>query len=64
MNERQIAQLVERQRSYFMSHATMDVASRRAALARLCAAVRAHEDDIARALHDDLGKSADECYIC
>lgn len=64
MNEQQIAKLVERQRSYFMSHATMDVASRRAALARLRAAVQAHEADIARALHEDLGKSADEGYMC
>ena len=64
MNEQQIAKLVERQRSHFMSHATMDVASRRAALARLRAAVQAHEADIARALHEDLGKSADESYMC
>lgn len=64
MNEQQIAKLVERQRSYFMSHATMDAALRRAALARLRAAVQAHEADIARALHEDLGKSADESYMC
>lgn len=64
MNEQQIAELVERQRTHFMSHATMDVASRRAALARLRAAVQAHEADIARALREDLGKSADESYMC
>lgn len=64
MNEQQIAELVERQRMHFMSHATMDVASRRAALASLRAAVQAHEAGIARALREDLGKSADEGYMC
>ena len=64
MNEQQIAAIVEHQRSYFMTHATMDVAARKAALDRLLAAVRAHEDDIARALHEDLGKSFDESYMC
>lgn len=64
MNEQQIVAIVEHQRSYFMTHATMDVAARKAALDRLLAAVRAHEDDIARALHEDLGKSFDESYMC
>ena len=64
MNEQQIREVVEHQRTYFMSHATMDVSARRAALRRLREAVRAHEDDIAQALHADLGKSADEGYMC
>ena len=50
MNEQQIREVVEHQRTYFMSHATMDVSARRAALRRLREAVRAHEDDIAQAL--------------
>ena len=64
MKEPQIKELVERQRSFFMSHATMDVSSRRAYLARLREAVQAHEDDIAHALYEDLGKSHDESYMC
>lgn len=64
MKEPQIKELVERQRSFFMSHATMDVSSRRAYLARLREAVQTHEDDIARALYEDLGKSHDESYMC
>ena len=64
MNEQQIREVVERQRTYFMSHATMDVSARRAALRRLREAVQEHEDDIAQALHADLGKSADEGYMC
>ena len=31
MNEQQIREVVEHQRTYFMSHATMDVSARRAA---------------------------------
>ena len=64
MNEQQIREVVEHQRTYFMSHTTMDVSARRAALHRLREAVQAHEDDIAQALHADLGKSADEGYMC
>ena len=64
MREQEISRIVEEQRAYFMSHATMDVAGRRAALDRLYDVVRAHEDDIAAALHEDLGKSHDESYMC
>ena len=64
MNETEIAAIVERQRAHFRTHATFDVAARKDALRRLQAAVRAHEDDIAAALHADLGKSHDESYTC
>ena len=64
MSPEQIAGIVERQRAYFRTHATADVSRRRDALRRLHAAVRAHEDDIARALREDLGKSRDEAYMC
>ena len=64
MDAEQIAGVVERQRAYFRTHATFDVTARKAALRRLLAAVRAHEADIAQALHEDLGKSADESYMC
>ena len=64
MNPEQIAGIVERQRAHFRTHATADVSRRRDALRRLHAAVRAHEDDIAHALREDLGKSHDEAYMC
>lgn len=64
MQEQQIAAIVEQQRAYFMAHETFDIAARRAALKRLLAVVRAHEDDIAAALKTDLGKSHDEAYMC
>ncbi|MDY2777991.1 MAG: aldehyde dehydrogenase [Collinsella sp.] len=64
MDRNEIEELVERQRRFFRTHATLDVAYRRDALARLHKAVRSHEDDIAAALKEDLGKSADEGYMC
>lgn len=64
MRADEIAHIVEEQRAYFASHATFGVAGRKAALKRLLAAVRTHEDDIARALKTDLGKSHDEAYMC
>ena len=64
MNTEEIACIVSSQRAYFKTHATFDVDARRRALVRLRDAVRAHEDDIARALKTDLGKSHDEAYMC
>lgn len=64
MNNEQVAAIVERQRAHFMSHATLSVKARRAALQALLDAVRKHEDDIAAALAADLGKSHDEAYMC
>lgn len=64
MDAGRVSELVERQRAHFQTHATLDVATRRAALRRLRDAVRAHEGDIAAALEADLGKSADESYLC
>lgn len=64
MNADEVRGLVERQQAHFRSHATLDVGARRAALSRLRDAVRAHEGDIAAALAADLGKSADESYLC
>ena len=52
MNEEQVAGIVERQREHFRSNATLPLEARRQALRALLDAVRAHEDDIARALRD------------
>ena len=64
MRAEEIVQVVARQREHFRTHVTFDVQTRKAALARLLASVRAHEDDIAAALKADLGKSHDESYMC
>lgn len=64
MTEQEITALVESQREYFNSNATLDVRFRKIALKKLYQSIRAHEADIAEALHADLGKGADESYMC
>lgn len=64
MNKQQIETIVSRQREHFRSNATLPVAARKAALRRLHDVVAAHEADITDALASDLGKSAEEAYMC
>lgn len=64
MTETEIKKLVESQRVYFDSGATLDLAFRMAALQKLKTAIQAHESDIHAALQKDLGKSAFESYMC
>ena len=56
--------LLEAQRAFFRTGATLPVSFRVEMLKKLRAAVAAHEADIARALKEDLGKSASESYLC
>ena len=60
----QIAGIVDRQREYFRSGETLPVSWRIRQLKRLRAAVIAHEAEMERALHEDLGRSAVEAYLC
>ena len=55
--------LVGAQRAYFQSGATRPLSARRQALLVLRRAVALHQDDIARALFLDLGKSKSEAYL-
>lgn len=64
MDEKAIATLVERQRNFFRSGATLAVEARLAALNRVRAAIMANEAKINAALQADLGKSAMESYMC
>ncbi len=64
MTEQAIHTLVERQRAYFRTGATLDVDRRLAALSSLKACVQRHEDEIALSLGRDLGKSGFEGYMC
>ena len=64
MNREEIAAIVSRQRSYFQSHATLDLNTRIAALRRLKAEILKNEDRIAGAIRADLGKSPFESYMC
>ncbi len=56
--------LVERQRAYFRTGATLDIEFRLAALRKLKAAVLAHEDELTEALNADLGRAPFEAYFC
>ncbi len=64
MNEQQIKDIVDSQRSYFLTGATRPVKSRINALRKLQRAIIGSEDEIAAALKEDLGKSAYESYMC
>ena len=64
MNRTEIAAIVDQQRKFFRSGATLSVKNRIIALKKLRKALVDHEADIAKALHSDLGKSAEESYMC
>lgn len=64
MTAEEIKTVIEDQRAFFKTGATLNVKERKRKLLLLREAVRRHESDIAEALHSDLGKSADESYMC
>ncbi|MDO5345869.1 MAG: aldehyde dehydrogenase [Lachnospiraceae bacterium] len=64
MTENEISLILERQRAYFASGATLPVKNRLEALKRLRAAILTHEKEIHAALKKDLGKSSMESYMC
>ncbi len=59
-----IYEIVEKQRSYFRSGATLDVKWRIQQLKKLKAVVIAHEEELEQALYEDLGRSKTEAYLC
>lgn len=59
-----IQALVQNQRSYFQTGATLGLTTRRAALSRLKQEIRARETEINAALAADLNKSPTESYMC
>lgn len=59
-----IQKIVENQRVYFQSGQTLEISFRIRALSRLKAAVMQYENQIAKALQEDLGKSNFEGYMC
>jgi len=64
MNELEITSIIKKQRNYFASGATLPVRARLNALKKLKACILCHEKEIHRALHEDLGKSNMESYMC
>jgi len=64
MTEYEIDQLLQAQRAYFLSGATLPPEGRIAALKKLYASIQSHQADIASALKADLGKSEYEGFMC
>ena len=64
MTAQEITAVMEKQRAYFASGATLPVKTRIAALKKLRQALADHEDAIAQAIRADLGKSPEESYMC
>ena len=64
MNENEIRLLVEKQRDYFRTGATLNASFRINALKRLRDSIQKNEAEITDALRKDLGKSAHESYMC
>lgn len=59
-----IQEIVENQRKYFQTGATLPIRTRHEALRKLKKSILAHEQDIHAALLADLGKSGVESYMC
>ncbi len=64
MDAAQAQALLERQRRFFSTGATLDVAARKDALRRLRDAVDRFAQPLYQALREDLGKSPSESYMC
>ena len=64
MTEHEIKNIVNFQRKYFLTGATLNVDFRIQALQKLKACIIKYEDKINAALKSDLGKSAFESYMC
>lgn len=60
----QIEEILEKQRRFFHTGATLEVDFRIQALKKLYAAIEAQEAEIAAALKEDLGKSEFEGFMC
>ena len=64
MTREEISAVVQRQRAYFETGATLPVEKRMEGLRRLRQALLDREEEIANALKADLGKSGEESYMC
>ena len=62
--ENDIREIVSKQRAFFKKGKTLDVEFRIRQLKRLKAAVLANEEAFEEALHEDLGRSKIEAYLC
>jgi len=62
--QERIQEIVANQRKFFRSGATLDVKWRLQQLKKLKAAVIAREEELEKALYEDLGRSKVEAYLC
>lgn len=64
MELKEIKKIVDKQKKFFQSGATLPVKYRIDALKKLKITIKKYEKEIASALHTDLGKSEFESYMC
>ena len=64
MTQDAIQEIIRRQRNYFYTGATLDIAFRINALKKLQTSIQSHQEQINAALKTDLGKSSFESYMC
>lgn len=64
MTEIEIRQIVEKQRTYFYTGASLPLSHRIEALKKIQSYILAHEAEIGEAIRKDLGKSDFESYMC
>ena len=64
MTRTEITNIVDRQRTYFNTYATLPVKARIDALKKLKQALISRENEITDAIKKDLGKSCQESYMC
>jgi aldehyde dehydrogenase (NAD+) len=64
MTDQEIRQIIDRQKEYFQTGATLAAASRIQALKKLQSMILLYEEQIAHAIQMDLGKSGFESYMC
>ncbi len=62
--EDSIREIVDKQRQFFLSGGTQDISFRIQQLKKLKQAVLDHEDDLEKALYNDLGRAPLEAYFC
>lgn len=64
MTQTEIQTILEKQRAYFATGATLPVSARISALKKLYRYIKSHSQEIADALTADLGKSRFESFMC
>ena len=62
--QEKIHDIVEKQRAFFLSGATLDIKWRKQQLKKLTDAVSAYSKELEEALNRDLGRSSAEAYFC